>query len=927
MHDAPAVPWRAWVCCALLCGVTFPIIASPAYASAPTFDEPYSLGEFYNNPGDCVDVVSGDVTGDGHADVLVATREPDGVQVWRGNGRGRLVLDHTLAIHPGTLVLTDANADHVLDLAVGREESVELFHGLGNGNFGSGDIIPLGDYQWTFRVVDMNRDGYADVVAAVGWSALSVVFQHADGTWATPTLYPCREFSMGLDVADFNRDGVADVVVASFSTPALMVFTNKGDGSLDSTTFDVGPSGDSRVVAGDFNGDGAPDIAIVGSDTSRVVWNDGTGSMDAAETLETGGIYWPPLAIASDLDHDRRTDLVVGRLDGTYYRPSGLNVYWELAPDSPRVTTQLVAQPGAHGARGTAADLDEDGLEDLIVLAVDGGYFAGGWSSSGELWVVRHQSGRRFIGLELAVAGTSRLAGAHVVRDGSRLGVMVRRDAPDSIMYARSDGSLEPSVAFPVGDGAIIVDIDRDGCDDVAFNQNGVLQIQYCGGAVADIPMPPSELILGLADFDGDGADDLLLGPPGGASIAYRTGNGFASPATLLLPWLDASEVTDLLAVDFNRDGRADLAAVSGDYDAALSLSINASNGAFSAGPSTAIDWSYYRSSPPSLIACNLDGNQDVDVLAWVSQSSGAGLAYAFFNTGAGGVFQSGLPPYYLVSEAPYLSTADVNGDGLSDLLNYSFGEGSFGSRLSLRVNRGGGAFDTYGREWFIPMFNSSISRGDLNGDGMTDLVLGTTGGYGYPPGPSVTVLLNTTPSLPVPTAPAFVRATLEHGRAVIVWHSASRLGARALITRSADRGAWEDVGSLDPDASGLVRFEDGSVRPGHRYRCRLGTRVADALRYVESTELAIPGDALTLAQNGPNPARGALRFTYSLARVEPATIELIDIAGRRVRSWSIAPGLAAHAGFDSAGLHAGIYWARLTQGAESAVIKVVLAD
>ncbi len=87
----------------------------------------------------------------------------------------------------------------------------------------------------------------------------------------------------------------------------------------------------------------------------------------------------------------------------------------------------------------------------------------------------------------------------------------------------------------------------------------------------------------------------------------------------------------------------------------------------------------------------------------------------------------------------------------------------------------------------------------------------------------------------------------------------------------------------------------------------------------------------LALALAGANPARGAARFECSLPTAGPITVELVDARGRAVRT--VAAGWYAagrHAlswdGQDSAGRRAaaGIYFARVRQGADEARTKLV---
>jgi len=90
-------------------------------------------------------------------------------------------------------------------------------------------------------------------------------------------------------------------------------------------------------------------------------------------------------------------------------------------------------------------------------------------------------------------------------------------------------------------------------------------------------------------------------------------------------------------------------------------------------------------------------------------------------------------------------------------------------------------------------------------------------------------------------------------------------------------------------------------------------------------TGLDAAATELRLAPLGPS--HGALRIAYALATGEPARLAVFDVAGRRVvERWLGSPTPGAQVlTFDSASLPAGLYLARLTQGARSVTARAVV--
>jgi hypothetical protein len=127
---------------------------------------------------------------------------------------------------------------------------------------------------------DFDRNGLGDIalVGGPGWNTVPIAFRNSDGTFRVtnepvPEI-PTRAQASGAKAVagDFNRDGFSDIaLVGGANWTTIPIGLSDGYGSFNARTRTVSsfPAwaqvGGARPVAGDFNGDGFSDIALVGA--------------------------------------------------------------------------------------------------------------------------------------------------------------------------------------------------------------------------------------------------------------------------------------------------------------------------------------------------------------------------------------------------------------------------------------------------------------------------------------------------------------------------------------------------------------------------------------------------------------------------------------------------------------------------------------
>jgi hypothetical protein len=138
---------------------------------------------------------------------------------------------------------------------------------------------------------------------------------NGDGTFQSGVFYNTDGAITALAVADLNEDGVPDVAAAFYYGNYFTVFLGTGDGSFTASSQVYGtglkPLG---ITAGDFDGDGHPDVAVASNGLTDVGGfvvifpGNGTGAFRSRVGYYSGA-YFIRTVIAADLNGDARLDL------------------------------------------------------------------------------------------------------------------------------------------------------------------------------------------------------------------------------------------------------------------------------------------------------------------------------------------------------------------------------------------------------------------------------------------------------------------------------------------------------------------------------------------------------------------------------------------------------------------------------------------
>jgi len=227
--------------------------------------------------------------------------------------------------------------------------------------------------------------------------------------------------------------------------------------------------------------------------------------------------------------------------------------------------------------------------------------------------------------------------------------------------------------------------------------------------------------VVKLADIDNDSLLDILLISDGKAFVFF---NSITDPLNFSR-WVeldigDLEDAYDLSVGDANNDGWLDII-VGTDSGIVLFLNMH-QNDAFD----TIELPQYGRANQVEFVDIDNDGR--IDIISLSKRH-----VRVFMNKYGNGTFLKEDLRIVLQGEYQRFCVSDINGDEFPDLILAKWSKNNIGSVYSveLLVNNGGTGFHD-SKTLIPPQANlniRSIEAGDLNGDGMIDLVIGGTGG------------------------------------------------------------------------------------------------------------------------------------------------------------------------------------------------------
>ncbi len=210
----------------------------------------------------------------------------------------------------------DGDIDILLNVDQSFYQDILFYENLGNNTFAQPEVI-LSNISTLrkFEFIDVNLDGYLDLIAASATNGIYIFLGDSFGEFEEVMLFEPNPADNGLinhsfEFIDYNADEFIDLVVLSNGN--LFIYLNEGDGNFSQelnilTTHFVG-----HVIMSDVDFDG--DLDLITKDQTELFWQENSdGTYQEHIILEESSPTFSSMLVC-DLNNDN--------LDEIVYRPT-----------------------------------------------------------------------------------------------------------------------------------------------------------------------------------------------------------------------------------------------------------------------------------------------------------------------------------------------------------------------------------------------------------------------------------------------------------------------------------------------------------------------------------------------------------------------------------------------------------------------------
>ncbi|WP_103668879.1 FG-GAP-like repeat-containing protein [Pseudanabaena sp. BC1403] len=729
--------------------------------------------------------IVGDFNGDGKSDLVVWNTFSNNFSVLFSTNTGSLSSPTNFSVgsgpSPNSVSVGDFNSDGKSDLVVatpGVNSGVSVLLSTGTGSFSSSTSFLQGFSPSSMTVGDFDGDGKSDLVMANagGNNSVSVLLGTGTGSFGVPTNFFVGFSPSSMTVGDYNGDGKSDLAVVANAgiSSSVSVLLGTGTGSFGlPMNFFLGFSPASAIV-GDFDGDGKSDLVVTNpsSNSTSVLLGTGTGNLISTANLTIGTSFAP--VTVGDFNGDGKSDLAVANasdnnvsilLNNTI--PTATATLTIL--DSNRAPTLQALPFGSYAdtansdyfapITGTLFGSDPD-LNATLTYGIAGGSVSNGITST--------------LAGNYGTLSLNTFTGAYTYTPNAIAINALSANAADNFYFTVNDASLSASQLFTININGVNDRPTISVPSSFTVMEDKASSLIFSGSTFFDVD---SNLTVTLAIADGTISG---ISSSGGVTVGgTATARTFSGSPSQLNDYFIAGKVTYTTALNNNTTRTLSVSVSDGEFNSSTTSTINitpvpditltagllpvenGNNGTFiinldypapvgglvvnfttTGSTATATtDYTFTAGTGIAALTANTftiaagatsatlnvvavaDAVNDPLETITLNLSSSSGLTNADFSPSAN--FGAGIGP-------SSISIGDFNGDGKSDLVVATSGSNS----ISVLLGTGTGNFSSP-TNFSVGQTAQSVSVGDFNGDGKSDLVVTTSGS-------SVSVLLGT---------------------------------------------------------------------------------------------------------------------------------------------------------------------------------------